>query len=203
MTMKLYHCPQTRAFTALWMMEEVGQPYELVRVNIRAPGHPSAEYKTINPMGKVAGFEDGGAGFGETAAILLYVADKFPQTKLAPLPTDPRRGRFLQWLMFSATSIEPAIFEKRMGHTANTSQSGWGDYDRALGALEAALKTGPWLFGDQFTAADLYIGSSLGFGMQFGMIDKRPAFVAFSERTSARPAFKRAQEIEAKEAAKA
>jgi len=199
---KLYHCPQTRAFTSLWMMEEVGQPYELARVNIRAPGHPSEAYKAINPMGKVAGFEDGGVGFGETAAILLYVADKFPQTKLAPLPSDPRRGRFLQWLMFSPTTIEPAMVEKRMGHTANSFQSGWGDYDRALGALEAALKPGPWLFGDQFTAADLYIASSLGFGMQFGMIDKRPAFVDFTDRTSARPAFIRAHEIEARELAK-
>ena len=202
MTMKLYHCPQTRAFTALWMMEEAGQPYEIVRVNIRAPGHPSEAYKKINPMGKVAGLEDGGIGFGETAAILLYVADKLPQTKLAPAPTDPRRGRFLQWLMFPATTLEPAMMEKRLGATPNSVSAGWGDYDRAFGALEAALKPGPWLFGDQFTAADLYIASTLGFGMMFGMIDKRPAFTAFSERASARPAFKRAQEIEAKEAAK-
>ncbi|MEQ1866205.1 MAG: glutathione S-transferase N-terminal domain-containing protein, partial [Micropepsaceae bacterium] len=76
--MKLHHCPQTRAFTALWMMEEAGKPYEIVRVNIRAPGHPTDAYKKINPMGKVAGLEDNGIGFGETAAILLYVADKFP-----------------------------------------------------------------------------------------------------------------------------
>ena len=202
MTMKLYHCPQTRAFTALWMMEEAGEPYEIVRVNIRAPGHPSDAYRKINPMGKVAGLEDGGIGFGETAAILLYVADKFPQKKLSPAATDPRRGRFLQWLMFSATTLEPAMVEKRMGHTPNSVSAGWGDYDRAFNALEAALKPGPWLFGDQFTAADLYIGSSLGFGMMFGMIDKRPAFVEFSERAQSRPAFKRAQEIEAKEAAK-
>ncbi len=200
--MKLYHCPQTRAFTSLWMMEEVGQPYELVRVIIRAPGHPSEAYKKINPMGKVAGFEDGGIGFGETAAILLYVADKFPQTKLSPTPSDPRRGRFLQWLMFSPTTLEPAMAEKRLGHTPNSFQSGWGDYDRAFAALEAALKPGPWLFGDQFTAADLYIASSLGFGMQFGMIDKRPAFTAFSERATARPSFQRAQDIEAREVAK-
>ena len=200
--MKLYHCPQTRAFTSLWMMEEAGQPYEIVRVNIRGPGHPSEAYKKINPMGKVAGLEDNGIGFGETAAILLYVADKFPQAKLAPLPTDPRRGPFLQWLMFSPTTLEPAMAEKRLGHTPNSFQSGWGDYDRAFGALEAAITPGPWLFGDQFTAADLYIASSLGFGMQFGMIDKRPAFVEFAERAQSRPAFKRATEIEAVEVAK-
>jgi glutathione S-transferase len=200
--MKLYHCPQTRAFTSLWMLEEAGQPYEIVRVNIRSPGHPTDAYKKINPMGKVAGFEDNGTGFGETAAILLYVADKYPQTKLAPAPTDPRRGRFLQWLMFPATTIEPAMMEKRRGTEPMTVSAGWGDYDRAMAALEAAMQPGPWLFGDQFTAADLYVASTLGFGMMFGMIDKRPAFTAFSERASARPAFKRAQEIEAKEAAK-
>jgi glutathione S-transferase len=172
-------------------------------VDIRAPGHPTDAYKKINPMGKVAGFEDNGVGFGETAAILLYVADKFPQTKLSPAPTDPNRGRFLQWLMFSATTMEPVMIEKRMGHQANSFQSGWGDYDRAMAALEAAIKAGgPWLFGSQFTAADLYIASGLGFGMQFGMIDKRPAFVEFAEHAQARPAFKRATEIEAKEAAK-
>jgi glutathione S-transferase len=203
MTMKLYYCPQTRAFTALWMMEEAGQPYELVRTDIRAPGHPTEEYKKINPMGKVAGFQDGnGTGFGETAAILLYVADKFPQTKLSPSLTDPSRGRFLQWLMFSATTMEPAMAEKRRAQTPNSFQSGWGDYDRAFGALEAAMKPGQWLFGDQFTAADLYIASGLGFGMRFEMIDKRPAFVEFAGRASARPSFKRAEEIEAREAAK-
>jgi glutathione S-transferase len=202
MTMKLHYCPQTRAFTSLWMMEEAGQPYERVRVDIRAPGHPTEAYKKINPMGKVAGFEDNGAGFGETAAILLYVADKFPQTKLAPPPTDPRRGRFLQWLMFSPSTIEPVMMEKRTGATPNSFQAGWGDYDRAMAALENAMKPGPWLLGNDFTAADLFIASSLNFGMMFGMIDKRPPFVAFVERATARPAFKRAQEIEAKEVAK-
>jgi glutathione S-transferase len=200
--MKLYYCPQTRSFTSLWMMEEAGQPYELVRVNIREPGHPSAAYKQINPMGKVAALQDGGLGFGETAAILLYVAEKFPQTKLAPAPGDPRRGRFLQWLMFPATTMEPAMAEKRAGRAPNSVQSGWGDYDRAMAALEAALKPGPWLFGEQFTAADLYISSTLMFGMQFGMIDKRPVFAAVAERALERPAFQRARDIEAREAAK-
>ncbi len=199
--MKLYYCPQTRAFTALWMMEEVAQPYELVRVDIRAPGHPTEAYRKINPMGKVAGFSDGECAMGETAAILLYVADKFPQTRLSPAPTDPQRGRFLQWLMFSPTTLEPVMNEKREGATANSFTHGWGDYDRAFNALESAMTPGPWLQGDRFAAADLYIASSLGFGMQFGMIDKRPTFVAFAERASARPAFKRATEIEARAAA--
>jgi glutathione S-transferase len=94
------------------------------------------------------------------------------------------------------------MMEKRTGATPMTTSAGWGDYDRATAALESALKPGPWLFGDQFTAADLYIASSLGFGMMFGMIDKRPVFVEFAERAAARPAFMRAREIDAREVAK-
>jgi len=200
--MKLFFAPQTRSITALWMLLEAGAPYEIVRVNIRAPGHPSAEFRQVNPMGKVPALQDGGLGFGETSAILLYIADKFPQAKLAPAPTDPNRGRFLQWLMYPPTTIEPAMMEKRRGSEPMTTAAGWGDYDRAMAALEGAMTPGKWLFGDQFTAADLYVASSLGFGMMFGMIDKRPAFVEFSERASARPAYRQAREIEAAEIAK-
>lgn len=202
MSIKLYFAPQTRSITALWMLEEAGAPYELVRMNIRAPGHPSAEFRQVNPMGKVPALQDDGAGFGETAAILLYIADKFPQAKLAPLPSDPNRGRFLQWLMYPATTIEPAMMEKRRGAEPMTTAAGWGDYDRAMAALEGAMTPGQWLFGQQFTAADLYVASSLGFGMMFGMIDKRPAFVEYHGRASARPAYKRARDIEAAEMAK-
>lgn len=199
MSLKLHYCPRTRSFTALWMLEEVGAPYDIVRVDIRAPGHPTDAYKRVNPMGKVPALEDGGTGFGETAAILLYLADKFPNAKLAPAVSDPKRGRFLQWLMYPPATIEPAMAEKMLGHKPNPFSSGWGDYDRAMGALEAAMTPGPWLFGEAFTAADLYVASTLSFGMQFGMIDKRPAFVQFAERARARPAFARASAIEAKE----
>jgi glutathione S-transferase len=153
-------------------------------------------------MGKLAGFQDGDCAMGETAAILLYVADKFPQAGFAPAIDDPRRGRFLQWLMFPATTIEPVMLEKRSGAKPNTVQSGWGDYDRAMAALESALAPGPWLLGNGFTAADLYVASTLNYGMQFGMIDKRPAFAGMVERATARPAFQRASEIEARELAR-
>jgi glutathione S-transferase len=194
--MKLYYCPNTRAFTSLWMLEEVGEPYELARVNIRDPEHPSAAYRAINPMGKLPGLQDGACVMGETAAILLYVADKYPSTRLAPLPSDPRRGRFLQWLMFPATTMEPVMAEKRRGTPPSTSTSGWGDYDRAMQALENAIRPDAWLTGADFTAADLYVASHLRFGMQFGMIDRRQAFVEFSDRAAARPAFARALAIE-------
>jgi len=201
--MKLYYWPNTRSFTALWMLEEVGEPYELVHVDIRDPQHPSAAYRAINPMGKLPGLQDGACALGETAAVLLYVADKYPSKALAPLPNDPRRGRFLQWLMFPATTMEPVMVEKRTGARPNTSTSGWGDYDRAMSALESAIRPDAWLTGTDFTVADLYVGSNLRFGMQFGMIDKRRAFVDFSDRACGRPAFARAMAIEEREAARA
>lgn len=200
--MELYYWPRTRAFTSLWMLEEVGEPYELVHVDIRAAEHPTPAYTRINPMGKLAGLRDGEVAMGETAAILLYVAEKFPRAGLAPAPSDPRRGRFLQWLMFPATTLEPVMVEKRRGTEPTTFQSGWGDYDRAMRALENAMAPGPWLLGDVFTAADLYVASGLHFGMQFGMIDRRPAFTAFEARALARPAYKRAEAIEAREVEK-
>jgi glutathione S-transferase len=190
--MQLYHCANTRAFTALWMLEEVGEPYELVQTDIRAPGHPSREYLAVNPMGKVPGLRDGDGAFGETAAILLYLADKFPRANLAPAPHDPRRGRFLQWLMFTPSTLEPVWTEKQRGAASNAFSAGWGDYARATNALESALTPGPCLFGDHFTAADLYLASSLGFGMRFGLQDKRPVFGAYVARAEQRPAFQRA-----------
>lgn len=193
--MQLYYCPNTRAFTALWMLEEVGEPYEFMRVDVRAAGHPTREYLAINPMCKVPGLRDGDCALGETAAILLYVADKFPRASLAPATHDPRRGRFLQWLMFTPTTLEPVWTEKQRGAPSNSFSAGWGDYDRAMNALEAALAPGPWLFGDWFTAADLYLASSLGFGMRFGMADRRPAFASYAARAEQRPAFQRALKI--------
>ena len=193
--MQLFHCPNTRAFTALWMLEEIGEPYELVRVDIRAAAHPSPDYLAINPMGKVPGLRDGDCALGETAAILLYVADKFPRANLAPAPHDPRRGRFLQWLMFTPSTLEPVWAERQRGAPSNSISSGWGDYDRAMNALAAALAPGPFLFGEWFSAADLYLASSLGFGMQFGMADRRPAFEAYVARAAQRPAFQRALKI--------
>ncbi|HAJ47522.1 MAG TPA: glutathione S-transferase family protein [Alphaproteobacteria bacterium] len=199
MHMKLFYCPRTRAFTSLWMLEECGAHYDLARVNILDPEHPTPSYRTVNPMGKVAALEDGGTPFGETAAILLYLADKFPAKRLAPPPNDPRRGRYLQWTLFSPIVIEPAMVAKSQANPVNTRAAGWGDYERAMDALEPHLPKDGWMLGPDFMACDLNIASTLRFGMQFGMIDKRPAFVAFAERAGARQAFQKASEIESRE----
>lgn len=199
--MKLHYCPRTRAFTSLWMLEECGATYDLARVDITSPNHPSPEFLKVNPLGKLAALEDGGQGFGETAAILMYLADKFPVRKLAPAPADPRRGRYLQWLTYSATVIEPAMMAKAINAQSNTKSAGFGDYDRAMKALEDHLPKDGWIMGPDFSAADLYIASTLSFGMMFKMIDARVPFVAFADRAKARPAWAAADAINAREAA--
>jgi len=195
--MKLYYMPRTRAFTALWMLEEAGLPYEIVRVPRVEDGQAGPVDRAINPMGKTPALVDGGAGFGETAAILLYIAEKAPASGLAPAPSDPLRGRFLQWLTFPATTMEPAAMERLRKAPENPTAAGWGSYDRMIAALDAALPIGSNLFGQMFTAADLYCASSLKFLMTFGMVEKRDAFVDFVGRAEARPGFQRASAIEA------
>jgi len=194
--MKLYYQPRTRAFTALWMLEEIGAPYEIERVDIMAPEQLSAAYRAINPMGKLPGLVDGENRFGETAAVLLYLAEKFPEKGLAPPPGAPNRGRFLQWLLFSATNIEPAATERMNKTTPNERAMGWGSYDRTFAALEEALSGQAYLFGEAFTAADLYLASTLRYMMMFGMVEKRPAFERLVTRATARPSFARATAIE-------
>lgn len=194
--MKLYWAPQTRAFSALWMLEEVGQPYERVLVDIRAGAQDSADYRAINPMGKVPALADGEAVVAEQAAICLYLGDRFPEAGLAPAIDDPRRGRYLQWLFFVGNCVEPAYMQKHLGFEAAKSQAGWGSYDHVVDVLEDALRTGPWVLGDRFTAADVMFGCAVYFGLAFGLLDSRPAFTAHSERCTARPAFQRASEIE-------
>lgn len=198
--LKLYYAPRTRAFQALWMLEEIQAPYELVRVPIREGGQDTAWYRAINAMLKVPALEDGDAAVAESGAILLYLADKFPQARLAPRPEDPRRGRFLQWMFFGPGCMEPAFAEKYGGWTPNPTAYAWGDFDRTIAALEAGLQGGPWLLGDQFTAADLMVGGMVRWGVQFGLLENRPPFSGYLERLVARPAFGRATSIDAREA---
>lgn len=193
--MKLWYFPRTRAFTALWMLEEAGLPYERQLADI-AKG-PSPGLLAVNPMGKLPSLEDGEAKLGETAAILLYVAEKAGLAKkLAPAVGDPRRARFLQMLMFSATCIEPAVMDRMSKKDVNSVQMGWGDYARVEKVLLDAIPADGWMFGPDFTAADLYIASSLSFLMGFGMMDKKPAFEAFVARAQARDSYRRARAIE-------
>lgn len=194
--MKLYWSPRSRAFTALWMMEEAGQPYERVLTDISTGAQKKPEYLAINPMGKVPALQDGEATMGEAAAICAYVAERSPDAKLAPPVGDPRRARYLYWLFFAPSCIEPAIIQLFTKIQVPTSTAGWGDATQVFDVLDTALEKGPWLLGDDFTAADVVIGSGLNYAVrQFKMVPARPSFDRYIDRCAARPAFQRATAI--------
>jgi glutathione S-transferase len=194
--LKLYWAPQSRAVRALWMMEESGLPYERVLVDIRSDEQSRPDYARINPMMKVPALSDDGASLAESAAICAYVAEKAPH--LAPAVGSPERARYLHALFFAANCIEGAFAEKFGNIQIPSMQAGWGSFDRVMGVLEDWLRDGPWLLGDRFSAADVMMGSDLHFGVDlFKVVEPRPVFTAYLERCMQRPAFQRAQAIDA------
>jgi glutathione S-transferase len=196
--MKLYWCPRTRSFTALWLMEEAGQPYERVLTDISTGAQRNADYLKINPMGKVPALQDGDATLAEAAAICAYVAERYPQAKLAPPVGDPARAKYLYWLFYGPGCVEPAMMQLATKVEMNPVAAGWGDAQRVIDVLDNALQKGPWLLGENFSAADIAIGSGLNFAVRlFKMIPARPSFDAYIARCMARPAFQRAEKIAA------
>jgi glutathione S-transferase len=192
-----YTNPMSRGRIVRWMLEEVGQPYrtELLEFNtLKAPA-----YLAINPMGKIPALRHGDTVVTETAAICAYLADAFPQAGLAPASGSRERGAYYRWLFFGAGPIESAVTNKAMGFQIppeRAGASGYGSLEAVLNTLEGAVSRGDYLVGDRFTAADLYVGSQLGWGMQFGTIEKRPAFERYVGRIMQRPASIRAREID-------
>jgi glutathione S-transferase len=196
--MKLYWAPRTRSFSALWLMEETGQPYERMLTDLSKGEHKSREYLAINPMGKVPALRDGEATLAEAAAICAYVAERYPQARLAPPIGDPLRAKYLYWLFFSPGCIEPAMVQLATKIEMNPTAAGWGDAQRVFDVLDAALSKGPWLLGDAFSAADIMVGSGLNFAVRlFKMAPSRPSFDRYLDRCAARPAFQRAGAIAA------
>ena len=194
----LYTNPQSRGRIARWILEEVGQPYK-VEVLDYASTMKGPAYLAINPMGKVPALRHGDAVVTETAAICAYLADAFPQAGLAPAPTSKERAPYYRWMFFSAGPLEAALSNKALGFVVPPERErmiGYGSLAQALNALEAAVSKSDYLAGDKFTAADLYVGSHIGFGLQFGTIEKRPAFERYLARISARPAALRAKTID-------
>lgn len=191
MTVTLYHHPYTRAATALWMLEEVGIPYELVFVDIMAGAQKAPDFLAKNPMGKLPTLVDGDVVVTEVAAIGLYLADRYAPSRLAPALDDPRRGAYLRWSLFAPSVIEPGLMAKANGWTFKEGQAGWGNYEAMLTAMEHALSHGDYLLGDMFSMADVIFGGTLGYMLRFKMIEARDRFVAYAERLSARPAMQR------------
>ncbi len=193
-----YTNPRSRGRIARWMLEEIGQPYRTEVVDYGTT-MKAAAYLAINPMGKVPALRHGDAVVTEAAAICAYLADAFPQAKLAPPPGDRKRAPYYRWMFFAAGPIEAAVSNKAFGFVVPPEREGsvgYGTFDRVMNVLEHAVSTGSYLAGDGFTAADLYVGSQIGFGLMFGTIEKRPAFTDYWQRVSGRPAYARANELD-------
>ncbi|MFI4950330.1 MAG: glutathione S-transferase family protein [Caulobacterales bacterium] len=191
-----YTNPMSRGRIVRWMLEEVGQPYrtEILDYETRMKG---AEYLAINPMGKVPAIVHGGVVVTEGAAICAYLADAFPQAGLAPALED--RGDYYRWLFFAAGPLEQAWTYKSFGFEPSAEErrrAGFGCLADVLNALEQAVAGREFVAGNRFSAADVFLASSLGFGMQFGMIEARPAFSAYVEGLMKRPAAVRARAID-------
>jgi len=193
-----YTNPQSRGRIVRWMLEEVGQPYrtELLdyATTMKAPA-----YLAVNPMGKVPALRHGETVITEAAAICAYLADAFPDAGLAPASGDRLRGPYYRWLFFAAGPVEAAASNHALGFVLPEGRErmvGYGSYKDVMNALEAAVSQGDYLVGDRFTAADVYVGSHIGFGLQFGTFEKRAAFERYVARLGARAAFQRAQKID-------
>ena len=196
--MKLYWCPRTRSFSGLWMMEEAGQPYERVLIDIASGAQKKPDFLAVNPMGKVPALQDGDATLAEQSAICAYVAERYPDAKLAPPLGDARRAKYLYWLFFAPGCIEPAILQTVTKVQISPVQAGWGEATQVFDVLERAVEKGPWLLGEQFSAADVMIGANLHAVIRmFKMVPSRPAFDRYLDACAARPAFQRASVIAA------
>ncbi len=197
--MKLYWSPQTRSTRALWMLEEAGVDYDLELVEIRNPQREdSKEFRAASPMGKVPALVDGKVQMSESAAICLYLADRYSSGTLAPAVDDPLRGKFLYWLMYTPAVIEPAMSEKFNGVESNRGRSGWGDFELMIETLESGLKKRTWILGKKFTAADVMVGSSAVFMRMFDMLPESTTISTYANRCLERPAYQKALSIEKK-----
>jgi glutathione S-transferase len=192
MAMILYHHPFSRAANVVWMLEEVGIEHELRFVDIMTGEQKSPEILALNPMGKIPILTDGDAVITESAAIGLYLADRYAGGRLAPPIDHPSRGAYLRWSLFAPSVIEPGTMAKTGGWAFKDGQAGWGSYDAMLNAMEHALKDGPFVLGDRFSMADIIFGGTVNYMLMFRMIEPRPTFTRYAEQLRARPAFQRA-----------
>ena len=187
-----YTNPMSRGRIVRWMLEETGCEYDTEILDY-ASSMKDAAYLSINPMGKVPAIRHGDRVVTECSAICAYLADAFPNAGLAPDPKE--RADYYRWLFFAAGPLEQAITNKVMGFAPGAEQermAGYGNYDLAVDALEKGVLAPPYIAGETFSAADVYVGSQVGWGLQFGTLPKRDAFVAYSERLTARESWKRA-----------
>ncbi len=194
----LYAAPRTRSFGVLWLLEEIGAPYELKRLNLEKAEHKAEAYLKLNPFGKVPTVVDDGTVLIERAAICTYLADKYAGGTLAPGLTDPKRGDYLRWMFFSVGAMEPLFMAKFMNLDLPPTQAPYGTFDDANTVIDAAVAKGPYLLGDQFTAADIMMGTMIRWGLMWELV-AGPHLGGYIQRLEARPAFQRTLQLEAGE----
>lgn len=196
MTLTLYTNPQSRGRIARWMLEEVGRPYETVVLGY-ADSMKAEDYRAVNPMMKVPAIVHDDRVVTETAAICAYLAEAFPEAGLAPTPDE--RADYYRWMFFAAGPVEAAVTNRAMKVEPDADQqrmAGYGTFDLTMQVLEQAIARNRFVAGDRFTAADVYVGSGVGWYMRFGMLPQSATFDAYLERIESRPAYKRAGELD-------
>jgi glutathione S-transferase len=193
-----YFNPMSRARIVRWMLEETGAPYDLHLLKLTEGEQLKPDYLAVNPMGKVPALKHGDVVITEAAAICAYLADAFPQAHLNVPIGDPRRGVYLKWLFFGPSCVEPAITDRAFPRAEQPRRGmlGYGDFDTVMDVVAKAVAKGPYLMGEQFTAADVVIGSGLRWGMMFNLLPKRPEFVDYVGRLEQRPALQRATALD-------
>lgn len=198
----LYTAAPSRGSIARWMLEEIGEPYDVVALDLAKGEHMQPDFLAINAMGKVPVLKHGEAVVSEVAAICCYLADAFPGKGLAPAIGEALRGPYLKWLFFGPSCIEPAIIQKAMNwQGGRRGMIGWADFDTVVAVVRDAVAKGPWLLGEKFTAADVVVGAQLRWGMLFKTVPELPEFKAYVARLEARPALQRQIALDASLAA--
>lgn len=197
-TITFYHNPMSRGRIVRWMLEEVGAPYDVKLIRFDRRENKDPGFLAINPMGKIPTIVHRGVVITEAAAICTYLADAFPEKNLSPGPLDIARGTYLRWLFFGAGCVEPAIIDKMFSRPMpdRPGSLGYGTYEDTLNALEKAITPGPFILGGRFSAADVYIGSQIGWGMMTKGLESRPVFQSYMARCGERPAYKRSAELD-------
>jgi len=198
-TITFFHSPNTRSSGARILLEELGAPYELRAVNMKAGEQRKPAYLAVNPMGKVPAIRHRGALVTEQVAIFIYLADLFPQAKLAPALADPQRGPYLRWLVYYGSCFEPAVVDRAMKREpGQLAMVPYGDYDTMLKTLTDQLAKGPYLLGDRISAADVLWGTALTWTTMFKLVPELPVIKDYIGRINARPSVAKVKELDAK-----
>lgn len=198
----LFHSPNTRSTGALILLEELGVPYDLHVVNMKAGDQRKPAYLAVNPMGKVPAVKNGDALITEQGAIYIYLADLYPKAGLAPALTDPLRGPYIRWLVYYGSSFEPAVVDKALKRDpAPPGICPYGDYDTMLKTLSDQMKKGPYMLGETFSAADVLWGTAMRWMLDFKLVPTAPEFSDYRDRVISRPSFKKVEEMDKKLAA--